>query len=214
MNEKIAMYLELLIQENQVQNLISRQSSKEDLSLHVEDSLKILYFLDLKAKQVLDMGSGQGLPSLPLALMVPELSIVLVESNKKKGAFLNMIVEALLVNNVQVVNERVEDLGHSRKHRGHYDYVTCRGLADLQVLLEWGLPLLKISGVLVAWKGLNVDYELERSRAALELLGGVVQSVEKYDLAGKERALVLIEKRGETPEKYPRRGGVAKKRPL
>ncbi|MGE5421928.1 MAG: 16S rRNA (guanine(527)-N(7))-methyltransferase RsmG [Ignavibacteriales bacterium] len=217
MNELLKEYIRLIQEGNLEQNLVSRNTTGEDLLIHVYDSLVMVDYeqrLNMNEKLVIDLGSGQGLPAIPLAIMVPGSKFVLVESDLKKSLFLSQTVEKLNLKNVTVIRARIEDLGQETQYREGYDVVTVRGLAEMSVLLEWGLPLLKVGGTLVAWKGPNLDHELEISHNAMSTLGGVLVTVEKYLLEDKERALAFVEKTGPTPSKYPRRGGIAKKRPL
>jgi 16S rRNA (guanine527-N7)-methyltransferase len=137
-----------------------------------------------------------------------------VESDLKKSQFLQGVVSKLELKNAQVIRCRVEDLGKNDDYRSRFDVVTCRAVAGLSTLLEWGLPLLKVDGILVAWKGARVDEELRESEKALEVLGGIVHQVKNYEIGDRSRCLVFIRKEKECPPQYPRKGGQAKKRPL
>jgi len=203
-----------LVSANRMQNLISRQATLDEIREHIEDSQALLIFVSLKAKKVLDMGSGQGFPAIPLAMAEPESIITMVESDLKKCLFLEGVVNSLGLANARVIRARVEELAHTPEHRGVYEIVTCRAVSSLPTLIEWGLPFLCRGGILAAWKGAKALEELDASRRALEILGGELLGVKKYQVRERGGNLVLISKKGDTPEQYPRKGGIAKKRPL
>lgn len=207
-------YIRELLEGNKIQNLISRRLTEDEIREHIKDSESLISVIDLQGLQVLDMGSGQGLPAIPLAICQPDSQIILVESDLKKSQFLQRIVSKLDLKNACVIRSRVEDMGKSAEYRSRFDLVTCRAVAGLSTLLEWGLPLLKVGGILVAWKGARADEELKESEKALEVLGGIVQQVKNYEIGDRNRCLVLIRKENECPPQFPRRGGQAKKRPL
>lgn len=214
MNKMINKYIRELLEANKIQNLISRRATEEEIREHIKDSESLISAIKLPGLRVLDMGSGQGLPAIPLAICQPGSQIILVESDLKKSRFLQEMVSKLELKNACVIRSRVEDLGKSADYRGRFDVVTCRAVAGLSTLLEWGLPFLKVGGLLVAWKGARADEELKESEKALEVMGGIVQQVKNYEIGDRSRCLVLIRKEKECPPQFPRKGGQAKKRPL
>jgi 16S rRNA (guanine527-N7)-methyltransferase len=162
-----------------------------------------------------DLGSGAGFPGLPLKILRPALRLTLVESVGKKAAFLRHIVAHLGLSEVQVLQARAEAVGHDPAHRAAYDVVTARAVAELRVLAEYGLPLLRSGGRLLAPKGADIDAELAATGPALHKLGGHLLAVEPVVLPGHEpRPLVIIRKTGTTPAAYPRAVGVPARRPL
>ncbi|MGE5415696.1 MAG: 16S rRNA (guanine(527)-N(7))-methyltransferase RsmG [Acidobacteriota bacterium] len=211
---RIIDFVRLITEENKKQNIVSRRSEDADLLLHVEDSLKVMEYMDLKDLSCIDIGSGGGFPAIPLAIKNGETKLTLVESEGKKAEFLKACVEQLELKNCKVFHERIEMMGRSEMWRETYDIATARGVAEMNVLLEWALPMVKVGGFFIAWKGPNLDVELERAEGAMGLLGGILSRIEKYELDAKARNLVFIKKIKECPEKYPRRGGLARKRPL
>lgn len=211
---RIIDFVRLITEENKKQNIVSRRSDDADLLLHVEDSLKVMEYIDLKSLSCIDIGSGGGFPAVPLAIKNSETKFTLVESEGKKAEFLKACRDTLELENCEVFHERIEMMGRSEIWREKYDVATARGVAELNVLLEWALPMIKVGGLFVAWKGPNADVEIERAQTALELLGGILSRIEKYELDAKARNLVVIKKINECPAKYPRRGGLARKRPL
>lgn len=214
MKMMINKYIQELLEGNKTQNLISRQTTEVEIRDHIKDSESLLKATDVKGLKILDMGSGQGLPAIPLAIDLPDSHFVLVESDLKKSQFLQHLIPSLGLSNVTVIRSRIEDLGQNSEYRSQFDMVTCRAVAGLPTIMEWGLPFLKIGGVLVAWKGVRVGEEIEESQRALEILGGVVQNVQNYDVGDRKRCLVFVGKERECPTNYPRKGGLAKKRPI
>ncbi|CFX25442.1 rRNA small subunit methyltransferase G [Syntrophomonas zehnderi OL-4] len=208
-------YLELLIKENEKQNLVSRKAGREELIGHVEDSLKLLDFYKIKDKKVIDIGSGAGFPALLLAIYCPDAMFTLVESDLKKSNFLIQAVGELGLKNVRVLRERAEILGQNPLYRAHYDICTSRAVAALNVLLEYGLPLLELEGRLFLWKGKNYAAEIAQAEQALTVFKARVEDVCLYSLLEeKDRAIVVVKKEAPTPQKYPRRVGIPAKRPI
>jgi 16S rRNA (guanine527-N7)-methyltransferase len=184
----------------------------EARDVHVADSLAGLEIEALRgAARIVDLGAGAGLPVLVLAIARPEAEVVLVESVGKKCAWLERTVEALGLANVRVVCARAEEL-----QEDPFDAVTARALAALPVLCEYAAPLLREGGVLVAWKGaVDAREEADGLHAAtvLGLEREEVRAVEPYP-ASERRTLHVFRKARPTPEMYPRRAGMAAKRPL
>jgi 16S rRNA (guanine527-N7)-methyltransferase len=181
-------------------------------NVHIADSLVGLEVAAVRdAGRIVDLGSGAGPPGLVLAIERPEAEVVLVESVGKKCAWLEATVEALGLENVRVVCARAEELDEAP-----FDVVTARALASLNVLLEYGAPLLREGGVLVAWKGAVDAREEADGLHAAEVLGlerEEVRAVQPY-AASERRTLHVFRKTQPTPEMYPRRAGIAAKRPL
>lgn len=208
-------FLELLLSENEKQNLVSRKAGREELLIHIEDSRKLLDFCSLRDKKVIDIGSGAGFPALILAIYCPETQFTLVESDLKKSSFLTQAAEELGLENVQVIRERVELLGRNPLYRAQYDICTSRAVAAMNIMLEYGIPLLKMEGQLLLWKGKNYAAEISQAEVALQTLQGRVEDSYLYNLLEeKDRAIVVVKKEQATPEQYPRRVGIPAKRPL
>lgn len=208
-------FLELLISENEKHNLVSRKTGREELISHVEDSRKLLDFSPIEGKNIIDIGSGAGFPALILAICSPDTHFTLVEADLKKSNFLNQVTEELGLKNIQVVRERVEILGRDAQYRGQYDVCTSRAVAAMNIMLEYGMPLIKTGGKLFLWKGKNYQIEIDQAENALKILRGKVENSYLYNLLEeKDRAIIVVQKEGETPEQYPRRVGIPAKRPL
>lgn len=184
----------------------------DGVEVHVADSLAGLLVPEVRdAGVIADLGSGAGFPGLVLATALPDARVVLVESVGKKAAFLTEAVERLGLDNVEVVHGRAESW---LAGVGACDVVTARALASLAVLLEYASPLLRDGGVLVAWKGRrDAAEEAAGRRAAAELAMSAPEAIATAPIAGGERYLDLSRKVGPTPPGYPRREGMARKRP-
>jgi 16S rRNA (guanine527-N7)-methyltransferase len=186
--------------------------------LHLLDALAALPLLDaLGPAAAMDLGSGGGVPGIPLALARPDMHWTLVDSVGKKADALRGFAAALGLANVVVIAERAEILGRSDEHRAHYDLVAARACASLPVLTELALPLLQTDGALLAWKGPldERSEEVERGRAAAGQLGGGPLRVLPTGVpALGDHTFVLVPKAGPTPDRYPRRPGEPGRRPL
>lgn len=200
-------------------NVIGTRDLDGILLSHVLDSLSCFMYEPLfRARRLADVGSGGGLPGIPINVVRQDLETTLIESTGKKAAFIRYAVEHLGLEGVQVANERAEDLGRAGEHRGAYDIVTCRAVAGLSVVAEYCVPLLEIAGRVIAMKGRLGPEELSEASSAAEALGAMVAEIKRVpmlpEVGQKERNLVIIQKTGETPVRYPRRAGVVAKKPL
>jgi 16S rRNA (guanine527-N7)-methyltransferase len=181
---------------------------------HLADSLVALELPDARAATAIaDLGAGAGFPGLPLAVALPAAQVVLVESVARKCAFIRVAADAAGLANVEVVADRVESWSAGLATR---DLVTARALAPLAVLAEYAAPLLCEGGVLVAWKGRRDAEEERDAAAAAEQLGLAVEEIRPvHPFAGAEhRHLHVLRKVAPTPQRFPRRPGMARKRPL
>jgi 16S rRNA (guanine527-N7)-methyltransferase len=200
-------------------NVIGTKDLEKILLDHVLDSLSCFLHEPLfRARRMADVGSGGGLPGIPIKIMRPDLGTTLVESTGKKVKFLRQAVDGLALKGVEVANTRVEDLGRTRAHRGAYDVVTCRAVARLSVVAEYCVPLLESGGCAVAMKGPLGPEELAEGKGAFDALGAKLAETTRVpilpEVGEKERHLVIFEKVRETPARYPRRPGIVAKRPL
>lgn len=165
--------------------------------------------------RIADLGSGAGIPGIPLAIVNPECSFIMIESQNRKARW---IEEQLLSLNLQtrahVLPMRIEDVAHSPNWRGRLDFVTAKALTSLPSLIELALPLLKVGGRLLAYKAVKIQEELEISKNALEKLRGQVEENFLYNLDGRERTVCVVKKLKATPKNYPRRVGVPQHNPL
>lgn len=210
-------YAQLLQTWNEKINLTGIRNEEEILIKHFYDSLACLKVLPEKSSfSFIDVGSGAGFPGLPIKIARPDISLTLVESVNKKADFCRLAVEELGLDNTRILNSRAEDIGHKIEHREKYDWAAARAVADLSVLMEYLLPLVKIDGSAIAMKSSNYEEELSHAKPALKKLGGKLSRVMEYDLPENygERSLIVIEKISPTPRNYPRRAGIPAKKPL
>lgn len=207
---RLASFYEMLIEWNEKFNL-TRIVSKEDAAVkHFCDSLLALPCV---SGRVCDVGSGGGFPSIPLATVLQENEFTLVESNGKKAGFLQEVIDKLGYKNCRVEKARAEDLATFRES---FDTVTARAVAALNTLLEYCLPLVKVGGRFLAYKGSNYEEEIDEAQNALKLLGGEIEEIKTFSLPGDsgKRAVIVVKKVFETPKKYPRSQGKPRSKPL
>lgn len=209
-------YYHLLIEENAKYNLTSLKGEEEVAVKHFLDSLSCLKILDFEDKKVLDMGTGAGFPGVPLKIQCGGMSLVLVDSVKKKVSFLNLLIEKLGLGDVEARWDRAESMGRSGEYRESADIVVSRAVASLNVLAELCLPLVKVGGYFLAMKGPGALEELAEAGRAIGLLGGKLERRDNFRLPffDEERNLILIKKVSATPGQYPRREGMPAKRPI
>ena len=211
-------FVGLLLAGNRRQNLTRVTNPREVARLHLLDSLAALPLVDqLAPGEVIDLGSGGGLPALPLAMARPQMRWTLVDSVARKAAVLRDFAAALGLRNVTVVADRAEVLGRDPRHRERYGMATARACASLPVLAELALPLVAAGGSLIAWKGplSEDDEEVRRGRSAIcQLGGGRLRIVETGLPALGGHRLVVVRKERATDARFPRRPGEAGRRPL
>ncbi len=217
--EQLARYRDLLLERNRRVNLTAvRDPEGVDRRL-IEESLRLLPIIDdltTPGDEVVDIGTGGGVPGMPLAIARPELRWTLVEATAKKVAFLQDVVNTLSLPNVVLYHGRVEELAHESHLRGRYRVLTARAVASLPALLELGLPMVGTGGALLLPKGLDIDDELAQATTAARELGGRIVSHDLLPDAGTgvDTRLVIVEKLGETPTAYPRRAGLPARSPI
>jgi 16S rRNA (guanine527-N7)-methyltransferase len=213
---RLSRYLDLLLEANTWMNLTRITDRAAAEVQHVGDALTLLPHLPKDAHRLADVGTGGGVPGIPLAIARPDAAVVLIESTKKKAVFLSSAVEALGLTNVSVTDLRAEDAGQSPAHREAYDVATARAVATLDWLAEWCLPLVKPkTGKVLAMKGARAAEEVPAAAKAIKYLNGGDPIVHPVDLPGSEhRVVVEIPKRGRTDSRYPRNATFAKGRPL
>lgn len=212
-----ATYQQLLLEWNQRFNLTAIDQPREIQLRHFLDSLTCaLVTGDLSGQRLIDVGSGAGFPGLPLKLLYPELQLTLVESVTKKTRFLEELAATLGLDGVTILAERAENLGRQPAHREQYDWATARAVAAITVLAEYLLPLVRLGGRMLAQKGAGAVEEAAAAVPAFSILGGGRPELHEVQLPGREetRYLVVVEKIGFTPQRYPRRPGMPAKRPL
>lgn len=208
---RLGAYLDRLLATNAEFNLTAVTDRDEAWVRHIADSLSLVPLLARRsdARAIVDVGSGGGLPGLPLAIALPDRTFTLLEATGKKAHFLEQTAKALKLANVHVVNDRAETFGRGQG-REQFDVATSRAVSRLPVLLELTLPLVRVGGASLAIKGAQAEDEVAESKRALELLSGVVTSVTRTPTG----TVIAIDKHGPTPARYPRRPGEPKRSPL
>lgn len=166
--------------------------------------------------RVIDVGAGAGFPGLPLKIACPGLQLTLLEATGKKVRFLEYLCAQLNLGDVMVVHGRAEELGQDPAHRERYDWAVARAVAEMPILAEYLLPLVRVGGGCLAQKGENAPAEVRGAEQAFSLLGGRLARLLPVELHGlaETRYLVLMDKVAPTPAKYPRRPGMPAKRPI
>lgn len=213
--KQLERYADELLAWNTHTNLTAIRSRDDVFVRHFLDALVLARFWGHDPVSLVDIGTGAGFPGVPLKILRPELELVLVDSVGKKTAFLEHIVGQLGLVQVRIVTGRAEELGRATGERERHDLVTARAVADLRVLLEYGLPLLRVGGRMLAPKGVGAVEEAAGASKALQALGGRLVSVEPVELPGREpSAVVIIEKVTSTDRRFPRAVGIPAKKPL
>ena len=211
-------YYELLVEWNEKINLTAITELEEVYLKHFYDSITLAVSMDLKDKaySICDVGAGAGFPSIPLKIVFPELKVSIVDSLNKRIKFLNLLAEALELDNVHFYHDRAETFGQNKAHRENFDIVTARAVARLNILAELCIPLVKKGGHFVALKAAKSEEEVTEAKKAIATLGGKLISEQEVSLPFSEdkRYIVTIEKKKETPNKYPRKPGTPNKKPL
>ena len=201
---------------NEKVNLTAITDPAEVEKKHFLDSLMGMEYFPQNAS-VVEIGSGGGFPSVPLKIAREDLKFTQVESVGKKCKFLEETAAKFGFSSHTVLNARAEDLGKNKVYRESFDCVTARAVANLSTLLEYCLPLVKVGGVFVCYKGScqQAEEEAQNAKNALSILGGKIEKTVQYLLpGGDERTIFLIKKGKPTPEKYPRGNGKERSKPL
>ena len=207
-------YGELLLEKNKVMNLTAITQPEDVATLHFLDSAALLTLADFRGKTVADIGTGAGFPGMPLRILEPSIHLTLLDSLNKRIDFLKEVCADLGLSDVDCVHARAEEFAAG--HRGGFDIVTSRAVANLRMLSELCLPLVKKGGWFLSMKSVDSDAELEEAAGAIKLLGGTVEKSMDYAIPGTDvrHRLIIIKKTGETPKKYPRAFAKIKKNPL
>jgi 16S rRNA (guanine527-N7)-methyltransferase len=210
-------YEKELLEWNQKFNLTAIRDVESIRTKHFLDSLScVLAWKAAPPGQLIDVGTGAGFPGVPLKILYPNLNLTLVESVGKKAMFCQHIVRVLGLEQVEVIQARAEDLGQDAGHREKYDWAIARAVANLNVLGEYLIPLVKLGGMVLAQKGESGPSEAQSAEEAMKLLGGKLKQLIPVNLPGvaDDRYLVVVEKVAATPPRYPRKPGIPMKQPL
>ncbi|AVM26073.1 16S rRNA (guanine(527)-N(7))-methyltransferase RsmG [Bacillus pumilus] len=215
--EQFETYFHMLVEWNEKMNLTSITEKEEVYLKHFYDSISAAFFIDFhKVTTICDIGAGAGFPSIPLKICFPHLHVTIVDSLQKRITFLNELAKGLNLQDTTFYHDRAETFGQRKEKRESYDLVTARAVARLSVLSELCLPLVKKEGLFVALKASAADEEMQAGKKAVTVLGGEV--IEKHSfvlpLEESERNIIVIEKKKQTPKKYPRKPGTPNKSPI
>lgn len=212
-------YYELLIEWNNKINLTAITDYEDVIWKHFVDSALLTksgLYREREKNSVLDMGTGAGFPGIVLAILSPDKHFTLVDSLQKRIDFLFFVVNELKLKNVELYHGRAEDCGRKEEFRNQFDFVVSRAVAELPLLLEYCIPFVKENGYFVSYKSKKYKKEIEISEYAFSELCCELEKIEKYNLhkSEDERILLFIRNHSLTNEKYPRRAGKPKKKPL
>jgi len=210
-------YFELLVEWNEKINLTAITEKEEVYLKHFYDSIAPILqgLIENQEIKLLDIGAGAGFPSLPMKILYPQLDVTIIDSLNKRINFLQLLAEELDLEGVHFYHGRAEDFAQDKHFRAQFDIVTARAVARMQVLSELTIPYLKVGGKLLALKASNAPEELTEAKNALNLLFSKVEDNISYTLPnGDPRYITIVEKKKETPNKYPRKAGMPNKRPL
>lgn len=193
-----------MLETNKVMNLTRITDSKEIAEKHLLDCASLLQAADFSKKSVVDVGCGAGFPGMPLHILCPSCELTLLDSLGKRIRFLQGCIDAMNLSDIEAVHARAEEF--AAKHREQYDFAVSRAVAQLNVLAELSLPLVKQGGAFIAMKSKDTDEELERAKKAIRLLGGEIEKIIDYTIPHTEitHRLVVIRKKNHTPKQYPR----------
>ncbi|HHX56401.1 MAG TPA: 16S rRNA (guanine(527)-N(7))-methyltransferase RsmG [Clostridiales bacterium] len=211
--EKLDVYAEFLCEYNQKVNLTAITDAEGIFLKHFLDSILLFNHTEIPENaRIIDVGTGAGLPSVPLKLYRDDLNITLLDSLNKRVVFLKELTQKLEID-AECVHHRAEQIVNEESYRESYDISVARAVATLPTLCEYCLPFVKVGGSFIAMKGPNEDISIAKN--AIKLLGGKVVGDVKYNLDGLEqRRAIIIKKISHTPLKYPRNSGQIKSNPL
>ncbi|MCK1211068.1 16S rRNA (guanine(527)-N(7))-methyltransferase RsmG [Streptococcus uberis] len=215
--EQFDIYFQTLVEWNDKINLTAITEKNDVYLKHFYDSIApILHgYIKNEPIKLLDIGAGAGFPSIPMKIIYPQLDITIIDSLNKRITFLKQLSEVLHLDGVHFFHGRAEDFGQDINFRAQFDIVTARAVARMQILSELTIPFLKLNGKLLALKAQAVDQELTDAQNALKLLFSQVIENNHYQLPnGDSRYITIVEKKKETPRKYPRKAGTPNKKPL
>ncbi len=208
-------YMCLLLEWNEKMNLTAIVDPEEVIVKHFVDSVMIADYFKFESN-VIDVGTGAGFPGIPLKIVRPDLKITLLDSLNKRIGFLNEVISELEMKEIFAIHGRIEEIGKNKKYREKFDYSTSRAVANLAVLSEYMLPMVRVGGSCICMKGSNVLEEVNGARNAIDILGGKIEKIDEFLLCDTDmkRSIVSIKKEKSTPNKYPRKPGIPTKEPL
>lgn len=207
-------YKNLVLEWNEKMNLTAIKEDEEFINKHLVDSLTICKYIEKGAKMI-DIGTGAGFPGIPVKIAT-NTDITLFDSLNKRLKVLDNIIKLLNLLEIKTLHGRAEETFKNKEYREKFDIATSRAVASLNILVELMLPAVKVGGVCICMKGNNVEEEIEKSKRAIEILGGKIEKIEQIDLPNTDiqRNIVIIRKIKNTPKAYPRKPGTPQKSPI
>ncbi|MCQ2525859.1 MAG: 16S rRNA (guanine(527)-N(7))-methyltransferase RsmG [Lachnospiraceae bacterium] len=215
--EQFIKYYEMLIKWNEVMNLTAITEFDEVIVKHFVDSISLIKAIDITKKiEIIDIGTGAGFPGIPLKIAYPNLKITLLDSLNKRVGFLNEVINELELKDIEALHGRAEDYAKAGQLREKYDLCVSRAVANLATLSEYCLPYVKVGGKFISYKSEKLSEELAVAEKAIGILGGKINTQIEFVLPETEiyRTFMIIDKKKETPKKYPRKAGTPSKDPL
>ena len=212
--ETLAHFAALMLAKNAVMNLTRITEPDAVAQLHLLDSAALLRFADLRGKKAVDVGTGAGFPGMPLRILEPDFDLTLLDSLGKRVEWLREACDTLSLRRVECVHARAEEFAAEKREQ--FDFALSRAVANLQVLCELCLPLVRVGGRFLAMKSVDSDEEINAAKNAVKTLGGKIAAIEDYTIPTSSvvHRLVIIEKTAPTPKGYPRAFAKIKKSPL
>ena len=212
--EQLEAYAALLLEKNRVMNLTAITAPEDVATLHLLDCAALLTMAELKGQRAIDVGTGAGFPGMVLRILEPDFDLTLLDSLGKRIDFLREVCTTLGLERVDCVHARAEE--YAADHRQQYDVAMSRAVANLNVLCELALPLVRVGGRFLAMKSVSSDAEIDGARGAIGQLGGRIAGIRDYTVPETQvhHRLVIIEKVKDTPAIYPRSFARIKKAPL
>lgn len=219
--EQFVLYYQMLVEKNRVMNLTAITEFDDVIKKHFVDSLSLVKaysknnFID-KYFSVLDVGTGAGFPGIPLKIVFPNLKITLMDSLNKRVVFLQEVIASLNLEDIEALHGRAEDFAKQGQFREKFDLCVSRAVANLATLSEYCLPYVKVGGSFISYKSEKVTDEVKNAEHAISVLGGKIENQISFILPDSDlnRSLLVVKKIAKTPNQYPRKAGVAGKRPL
>ena len=216
---KFILYYEFLNKENKKYNLTSITDFDDFISLHVLDSLSVLLPIqkyNINHQNILDIGSGNGFPGVPFKICIPKTNMILVDSIKKKVNFMQQVIQLLDLSGIEIVNNRIENLGKNKDYRNTQNLILARAVAKLSTLIEIALPLLQIGGYCIFHKSNLSQSEFESMNKTLRYFDAQLIEIYKVpnELVPRNHNLVIIKKNSEIDFEYPRNNNKPFRKPL
>lgn len=207
-------YKNLILEWNEKINLTAIKEEDEFINKHFIDSLTISKYIE-DDKEMIDIGTGAGFPGIPIKI-IKKNKIVLFDSLKKRLKVLDDIINKIDLSNIETLHGRAEETFNNVKYREKFDIATSRAVANLNVLVEYMLPAVKVNGTCICMKAGDLQEELKEAKKAIEVLGGKIEKIEEIVLPDTDikRTIVIIKKVKQTPRKYPRKPGTPSKEPI